>query len=105
MLVALMAGVLRPGTRIWWGGALHGLLGLAGFVLLLWGLQGPARGMAQGAGSFGFVAAFFTGGARLLGVLMLAGQLKRRQPGVLLIGVHATVAIIGVVMLLAYLSV
>lgn len=105
VLVAGMRGVLRPGQGMWWGGLLHGSLGLAGFALLLLGLGGPPRGVEQGAGSFGVVAAVFVGAALAMGLLIAAGQLRKRQPSILVIGLHATLAVFGLVVLVAYLSV
>ena len=105
LLGMLMATLINSGIRIRWAAALHGLVGAAGWVLLLRGLRGPLRGVAQGASSFGFVAAVFVAAALALGLLMLAGALRRWRPGVLVIGMHATLAVIGVVMLAAYLSV
>ncbi len=73
-------------------------------MLLLAGLGGPARGVAEGAGSFGMVAAGFVAGAVLLGSLVFVAGLRRRAPSMLALGVHATLAVGGVVMLLAYLA-
>ena len=102
-LVAL-AQSASPASRLRWPGWIHGGLGAAGFGLLVAGLRGPARGVAQGAGSFGLVAAAFVGAALLLGLVVLAARLRRKAPSMLAVGVHATLAVGGVVMLAAYLS-
>jgi len=104
MLAALLGSVLaafhrQPG---WLPGALHGLLGVIGFVLLLLALRGPPRGEALGIGSFGRIAAVLLALALLAGLATLVSRLRyRRLPG-LLIGIHATIAITGVVILAAY---
>jgi hypothetical protein len=56
----------------------------------------------QGAASFGVIAAVLIGLAALIGVgLFVMRLLKRRTPGILL-GIHATLAVGGFVVLLAY---
>lgn len=80
---------------------LHALLGLAGLAILAPALGGPPRGVAQGTASFGVIAAALIALAVVAAGGMLMRRLKRRPPGALL-GVHATLAISGVVMLAAY---
>jgi len=83
--------------------ALHGLIGLAGFFWLLLALRGPPHGLATGTSSFGAVAASLLALAALAGGGILAAhRLKPRIAGTL-IGVHATLAVSGVVILAAYL--
>ena len=91
-------------VRMRWPGLVHGVLGLAGFSFLLAGLGGPARGIQQGAGSFGVVAAVFVGAAALLGVFVFIARLRSRPPSMLIVGVHASLAVGGLVMLASYLS-
>ena len=87
----------------WPLGVLHGLVALCGLGLLALALRGPPRGLAQGAGAFGTIAAALIALAAIVGLMQLAARLrKKRLPGVL-IGVHATLAIGGFVVLLAYL--
>jgi hypothetical protein len=83
--------------------ALHGLFGLGGLACLLLALRGPPRGLDQGTGSFGAIAAALLAAAALagLGVLFLHRARKRRAGT--LIGLHATLAVSGFVMLAAYL--
>ena len=91
-------------VRMRWPGVLHGSVGIAGFVLLVAGLGGPARGVQQGAGSFGTVAAWLVGAAVVLGLIVFAARIRRRPPSMLAIGVHATLAVGGLVMLAAYIA-
>lgn len=109
--LALLAGLglavrlsLVPVGRRLWPAIGHGLLGAAGFAVLLLGLRGPPRGVAEGAGSFGVIAAVMLGLALLAALGIIAAQFRRRAPGVLVVAVHATFAIAGFVVLAAYVS-
>ncbi len=104
VLVALSQTV-RPSMQPWWPGALHGMLGAASFGLLLLGLGGPRRGVEQGAGSFGSLAAWFVAAALGLGLLLALARLRRRPPSMMVVGVHATLGVAGLVLLATYLSV
>jgi hypothetical protein len=95
---------LREGAAppSWPFGALHGLAAVTGLGILALALRGPPRGVAQGVGSFGTMAAVLLGLAALIGLTQLAARLRqRRLPGAL-IGAHATLAISGFVILLVY---
>lgn len=83
---------------------LHGLLGMAGLALML---LAPAASHAvqAGAGSFRAIAAVLLGLALLAGVLILRVRIARRPLTFSLVGVHALLAISGVVLLGAYLAV
>jgi hypothetical protein len=95
-----------PGRlRGWWLGAVHGVLGVAGFGALLVALRGPPRGVAMGVGSFGASAAVLLAMALIAGLGILVVRLRGRRVGSLVVGVHATVAISGVVVLAAYVLV
>jgi hypothetical protein len=83
-------------------GVLHGCLGAGGFAALVMALRGPPRGVAMGVGSFGAIAAVLLGVALLAGLIMLAIRLRARQVSGLIIGIHATIAISGIVILAAY---
>ena len=83
-------------------GALHGLIAIAGLALLALALRGPPRGVAQGTGSFGTIAAALIGMAALVGLMQLAARLRGRRLAGMLIGIHATLAVDGFVVLLAY---
>ena len=52
----------------WPLGALHGLIALAGLGLLALALRGPPRGLDQGTGSFGIIAAALIALAALVGL-------------------------------------
>lgn len=93
------------GRPAWPFGALHGALALGGFAALLVALRGPPRGLMTGTAGFGALAAWFLGAAALLGGAILAGRLLRRRFGSALIGVHAAVAVCGLVILAAYVFV
>lgn len=102
-LIALLQW--RPSAgRLWLPGLAHGLLGLTGFILLLAGLGGPPRGMQSGAGSFGLIAAVLAGAALTIGVMALLARLLRRRVPVLVLGIHATIGVAGLIILAAYLS-
>lgn len=82
---------------------LHGLFGLGGFGCLLLALRGPPRGLDQGTGSFGVIAAALLGAAALAGLgVLFVHHAKKRRAGTL-IGLHATLAVSGFVILAAYL--
>lgn len=102
LLAALHAG--RPGRVPWSLGALHGGLGAAGTALLLLSLGGPARGAATGTAGFGRVAAWALLAALLLGASAVVARLRRRPIPVLLIGLHATVAMMALAVLAAYVA-
>jgi hypothetical protein len=82
--------------------AAHGLLAVAGFVCLLLALHGPPRGITSGAGSFGGIAAVLLGAAALIGGTILVAHMRKTRRTGLLIGIHATLAVSGFVILAAY---
>lgn len=84
---------------------LHGIAALLGYLLLLWALQGPTRGIATGTQSFGLVAAVLLLVAALLGIASVALHLRRRHLPGLWLGLHASVAIAGYVILAVYVLV
>ena len=82
---------------------LHGIAALLSYGVLLVALTGPPRGAATGTQSFGLVAALLFLLAALIGISSLWLHLRRkRMPGIA-IGIHASVAIFGYVMLAVYL--
>lgn len=88
-------------------GAIHGIMGAAGFVFLLVALEGPRRGDAMGVGSFGADAAVLFGIALVLGLclwLLLLFKRTQRIAGVV-IAAHASLAITAFVLFLAWTSI
>ena len=82
--------------------SLHGVVALGSYGVLLAALMGPPHGVATGTQSFGLVAALLLLLAMVLGILALALHLiRKRMPGTA-IGVHASVAIVGYVILAVY---
>jgi hypothetical protein len=56
----------------------------------------------MGVGGFGRIAAVLLAAALLAGSAVLIARLARRRVPVLVIGLHATIAVSGVVILAAY---
>jgi hypothetical protein len=82
--------------------ALHALLAIGGLACLAIALRGPPRGLDQGTASFGLISAVLIAIAALLGGRMLMLRLRKRRRTGMLIGIHATFAIGGFVILMAY---
>ena len=85
--------------------ALHGLLAIAGLLCLLVALRGPPRGLDQGTSGFGTIAAVLFALAALVGAGLFAARVANKRINGFMIGVHATLAISGFVILAAYLFV
>ena len=83
-------------------GALHGLVGIAGFIVLLLALRGPPRGEALGVGQFGRISAALLAMALVVAIPIVVVRLRRRDIPGLVIGAHATIAVSGIVVLAAY---
>lgn len=86
----------------WPLGALHGLIGTGGLAALALALRGPPRGLEQGTGSFGMIAAVLVLLAALAGAGLLRARLRKKRLSGALIGAHATLAVSGFVILLVY---
>jgi hypothetical protein len=87
----------------WPVGVLHGLIGICGFVCLLLALRGPPRGLDQGMASFGMIGAGLIALAVLVGLaIFITFRTKQRGGAGTLIGIHATLAVSGFVILAAY---
>jgi hypothetical protein len=85
-------------------GLLHGALGITGLAALILLLQGPRRGDAMGAGSFGVIAAALFASALVAG-LAIPSLIRRSPPGAAItVVVHASLAIIAYVLFLAWAS-
>ena len=85
--------------------ALHGLLAIVGLCCLALALRGPPRGLDQGTASFGTIAAALITMAALVGVGLLAAHVFKRRIAGIMVGVHATLAVSGFVVLAAYVFV
>ena len=83
-------------------GVLHGIVGTTGLFMLLLALRGPPRGEALGVGSFGRIAAGLLAMAMLAGLAIFVARLRSRRVPSVAIGIHAAIAISGVVVLAAY---
>jgi hypothetical protein len=95
----------KDARRAHWAVALgHGALGTAGVGVLVVGLlRGlPASGM--GTAGFGPGAAVLFGLALALGILIALASFGRRRPRATLVAVHASLAIAGLVVLWAVVS-
>ena len=92
-----------PRSPGWPLAAAHGVLGLGGLCLLLLALRGPPRGVELGVGSFGAISAVLLALAALAGLTVLFVHRVKRRRAATLIGLHATLAISGFVILTAYL--
>jgi hypothetical protein len=105
--IALAVQYLRGGTEHptpWTLAALHGVIGIGGLCCLVLALRGPPRGaLGQGTASFGVTAATLLALAALAGLGILLIRRGKKQRAGTLIGLHATLAISGFVVLAAYL--
>ena len=105
LCLVLAAGTIGGALAVQWRpttGVLHGLFGAAALAALILTLGGPPRGVAMGVASFGRIAAGLLGTALLVGLGIVAVRLRARRVPAFMIGVHATIAIGGIVMLAAY---
>lgn len=97
---------LRGGTARaapWPAAALHGIIGIGGLGLLVLGLRETPPGPDQGTAMFGPIAAALLALALLAGLVILYMHRGRKRRAATLIGVHATLAVSGFVVLAAYL--
>lgn len=95
---------MRPAGWFWLPGAAHGLMGVAGFAVLLASLGGPPRGGRLGVGAFGMIAAVLFALALAAAPLVFAARVRRSALSPLAIGLHATLAVAGITILAAYLG-
>ncbi|HEY2618493.1 MAG TPA: hypothetical protein VGI78_14230 [Acetobacteraceae bacterium] len=109
LTTAVLGGLLaalrlrsRNASAGWIPGVLHGVCGVIGLIALLFALRGPPRGEAMGVASFGRIAALLLTIALVAGLAILVLRLRRHPMTSLIIGIHATIAIAGIVMLAAY---
>lgn len=86
----------------WPFAVLHGLLAIVGLCCLALSLRGPPRGLEQGTASFGKIATALIILAALAGIGLLAGRVLKRRIAGITVGIHATLAVAGFVILAAY---
>jgi hypothetical protein len=91
-----------PDKTPWPIAALHALLALGGFATLLIALSQPRPPAAGGTGGFGAMAAALFALAAVFGGAIFLRFRRKRRPASGLVGVHATLAVFGVVILAAY---
>ena len=89
-------------TPPWSLAALHGLLAIGGLSCLVLALRGPPRGLDKGVASFGITATLVITLAALVGVALLAKRIFKTRIAAIMIGIHATLAVSGFVILAAY---
>jgi hypothetical protein len=89
-------------TPPWSLAALHGLLAIGGLSCLALALRGPTRGLDHGVASFGIIATLLITLAALIGVTFVATRVFKARIPEVMIGVHATLAVGGFVILAAY---
>jgi hypothetical protein len=109
--IAVLLGAALGGLHVqtegraappWLLAALHGLLGISGLGCLIFALCGPARRLDQATGSFGIISVALIALAALLGVSFMVTRQRKGRPAGILIGIHATLAVSGFVILAAY---
>ena len=91
-----LRGISRPPFA---AGIAHGVIGTVGLGVLLLALRGPPRGVANGVGSFGTIAALLFAAALVAGLVLLV--LRRRS---VVMAIHAGIAITAYMLLLAWYS-
>ena len=102
LAIQIMRRPDRPPPRVlvW----LHGIAALIGYGLLADSLiAGPPRGAATGTQSFGLMAAILLLVAAVIGLLSLWLHYRRKRMLGIAVGVHASVAVFGYVILSVYL--
>jgi hypothetical protein len=85
-------------------GVIHGTVGATCVTLLYMALQGPGRDGVHSAGNFGWTGFVVLAAAFLGGLTILSLHMLRRTINPVLVAAHASVAIIGAVIVLAYWS-
>ena len=75
-----------------------------GFWLLLRNLAVAGQGVRYGVSEFAHRAVWPIGGALILGGVLFFWRGRGKKPPVFLVGVHVTVALAGILLLGAYLS-
>jgi hypothetical protein len=112
LYLATLAVALGTGLGLWhlkatdnksrpplYAGLIHAIAGLVAFMALLIAVNGPPRGTASGAGSFGVMATVLFGLSLVTGA---AALVRRRKAPTITLAVHSGLAITGYVLLLAW---
>jgi hypothetical protein len=102
VLAVLHLRMKGAATPPWPLAALHGLLAIGGLCCLALALRGPPRGLDQGTASFGIIAIALITLAALVGAGLLAAHVLKGRIAGIMIGIHATLAVSGFVILAAY---
>jgi len=102
MLAVLHLRIKGAAMPPWPLAALHGLLAVVGLGCLVLALHGPSRGLDQGTASFGIISAALLALAASVGAKLLAARVFKKRIGGGTIGIHATLAVSGFVILIAY---
>ncbi len=97
-LALAMGSTARPARLA----LLHGAVGFAGFGLLAARLADPARGGRFGVASFPKLAAVLFALTLVFGIVMAGWRARRPPPPVFVLGIHATLALGGILLLAAY---
>jgi hypothetical protein len=84
--------------------AAHGVLGAAGLLALLLTMGQPAQGANEGVGTFRLDAAVLLGAALAMGLGILLTFRIAPKPAGAVIALHATIAMFGLAILAAYVS-
>lgn len=100
----LALGVLQGTSNGWKTPLVHGLIGAGGLLVLVLASDAPHASRALGLAGFTPGAEILLGIALLLGVLVFSATWRRGKPPGFLVGAHALVAIGGIVMVLAIVS-
>jgi hypothetical protein len=101
-VLAVLHSQREGSTPPWALAALHGLLAIGGLSCLALALRGPPRGLDNGVASFGIIATLLITLAALIGVALLAKRIFKTRIAGIIIGIHATFAVSGFVILTAY---
>jgi hypothetical protein len=102
VLIALYARAQGRAIRL--VGPLHGICGATALALLILALRGPLPGAGLGISGFAPTAAVLLGLAILAGLWVRSIGLRGRDP-TLAIGIHATLAVFGAVLIAACASI
>jgi hypothetical protein len=101
-LLAVLHLQMESSRPPWSLAALHGLVAVGGLSCLALALRGPPRGLDQGVASFGVISTSLITLAALIGIALLATRILKTRISGMIIGIHATLAVSGFVILAAY---